>query len=77
MEVVGLIVTLIKSIPLINQVFLKVVELYYLQLDMKDEANTAKTASERDKLIAELRRKDLTDEERNKLRKALYSLSRR
>lgn len=77
MEVVGLIVTLIKSIPLINQVFLKVVELYYLQLDMKDEANTSKTASERDKLIAELRRKDLTDEERNKLRKALYSLSRR
>jgi hypothetical protein len=71
------IVSLIKTIPLIHDVFMKVVELYYVQMDAKDEANSTQVGMERDKIIAELRKKGLTDEERNKLRKDLYSLSRR
>ena len=71
------IVSLIKTIPLLHDVFMKVAELYYMQMDAKDEANASKAGMERDKIIAELRKKGITDEERNKLRKDLYSLSRR
>lgn len=68
---------IIKAIPAINSLFLKVVELYYTQQDAADERRVSDRAEERDKIISELKTKELSDDERNKLRKALYNSTRR
>lgn len=66
----------IKAIPLLHSLFLKIVELYYIQQDIADENRVNAKATEREKILAELKQKDLTDERRNELRKALYNASR-
>jgi hypothetical protein len=56
---------------------MKCVDLYYQQMDAKDEANTQEIGMEREKVISELQKKDLTDEQRNQLRRNLYTISKR
>jgi|688.fasta_scaffold55836_11 hypothetical protein len=71
------IVSLVKAIPLLHELFMKCVDLYYQQMDAKDEANTQEIGMEREKVISELQKKDLTDEQRNQLRRNLYTISKR
>ena len=77
MQFLAFIVALVKAIPSLEKTFLTLIDLYYTAMDAKDENETTKVMTEREKLIAKLRQKDLTDEERNNIRKALYSLSKR
>lgn len=68
---------LIKAIPTLLNIFEQCIDLYYQSIKVADESRTAEVAKERDKLLAELKREGVTDDERKVIRRALYNLQSR
>lgn len=69
------ILSFIKAIPAIRDIFLKTMELYYASVDAADYDSVTRSAKKRDSVIAALKLPGLKDEERNNLRRVLYDLS--
>jgi len=65
---------LIKAIPTLLRVFEQCMDLYYQSIKVADENRTADIAKERDELLANLKREDITDDQRRVIRHKLYSL---
>lgn len=72
----SLILAVAKAIPAFRDIYLKSIELYYLELDRKLENESLKIKQEREALIASLKLDGLTAENRAVIRKRLYELSK-
>jgi hypothetical protein len=72
----ALILAIAKAIPAFKDMYLESIDLYYAQIDAADQSGVSKNAKKRDALLAALKSKELTDEQRNTLRRALYDTSR-
>jgi hypothetical protein len=76
MGLISLIVQILKALPTIERLFNQVVEAYFSTIELKEEKKVTKINTKRSEIISRLKSKDLSDEERTKLRKDLYSLTR-
>ena len=75
-EIATLILGIIKVIPSLERIFLKVSDLYFYQLQVADQNSSNKNAHKRDALLSSLQQKGLTDEQRDTIRRMLFDISR-
>jgi hypothetical protein len=77
MELAALFLSIVKAIPAVRDIFLKVVDLYHEQLNAADSGAVTKNAKQRDALLSVLKLPGLENEKRNEIRRILYDVSRK
>jgi len=76
LQTAAFILSLIKAIPALEKLFSSVVDLYYSQLDAADQNRVTAKQKKRTAIFAALKSGEISDENKNNLRRILYDLSR-
>ena len=70
------IITVAKAIPAFDKIYQRSVDLYFSEMNRRDENESNETEQEMEAIAASLKQPGMTDENRRILRKRLIALSR-
>jgi hypothetical protein len=76
LQAAAFILSLIKAIPALEKIFSSVVELYYVQVDVADQNRVTAKEKKKTAIFAALKSGEISDENKNNLRRILYDISR-
>ena len=76
MQAAAFILSLIKAIPALEKLFSSVVNLYYQQVDAADQNQVSAKDKKKAAIFAALKASEISDENKNNLRRVLYDISR-
>lgn len=76
MQAAAFILTIIKAIPAFEKLFSSVVNLYYQQVEAADQNQVSAKEKKKAAVFAALKASEISDENKNSLRRVLYDISR-
>jgi hypothetical protein len=76
MQLAAVLLTVIKAIPALEKIFSQCIQLYYSSVNAADQSRVAANEKKREVILLSLKNENLTDENRNSLRRILYDISR-
>ncbi len=76
MQAAAFILSVIKAIPAFEKLFSSVVNLYYQQLEAADQSQVSAKEKKKAAIFAALKASEISDENKNSLRRVLYDISR-
>lgn len=71
---IALLLSVFKAVPAIWSIYQMTVDLYIKQMNEQDESNVNNVREKREALIASLTQPGLSNENRDRIRRILYSL---
>ena len=77
MTYAAIILAVLKAIPILERMFERVVDLYLQQVKASDEGQVSRVNLEREKLLEEINKPEITQDEKAAIRRRLFELQRK